>query len=475
MAMRKKRRSHQGNLYVPTQALAESPGHPFYEKLNGVLSEHGFDQFVEELCEAYYAKSGRPGIPPGVYFRMLMIGFFEGLGSERGIAWHVADSLSLRRFLDYELSEQTPDHSSLTRIRQRLPVDVYKDVFTWVQRVLAKSKLLKGKTIGVDATSLEANAALRSIVRRDTEQGYQEFLVDLAKASGIETPTREDLVKIDKKRPKKGSNDDWKHPQDPDAKITKMKDGRTHLAHKAEHAIDLETNALLAVTLTEANQGDTTSLFATLEQAEGNLQAVAEDEDACKNLHDHPLPEVVADKGYHSNDTLMTLKQDERRTYIAEPNRGRRKWEDKPAGTQATVYANRRRIRGNRGKGLQRLRSERVERSFAHAYETGGMRRTHLRGHENILKRLLIHGGAYNLGILMRSIIGVGTPKGLQDLARAILLIFRYTKTHLGNFLRAHSLISNTFSIATNPTRLAIRKSGRIIHRPIQDSFSTGC
>ena len=279
MALGKWGQQKQESMFVATNALVKSPGHPFYEKLNELLSAADFDGFAEAQCAPYYAKQvGRPSIPPGVYFRMLMIGYFEGLESERGIDWRVSDSLSLRRFLGYDLDEQTPDHSSLSRTRQRLPVEVHEQVFGWGLQVLARARLVKGKTVGVDATTLEANAAMRTIVRRDTGESYQAFLERLAKASGIQTPTRADLAKLDKKRPKKASNKDWKHPHDPDARITRMKDGRTHLAHKVEHVVDLDTGALLAVTLSAADEGDTESLPWTLLRAELNLDRVALDE-----------------------------------------------------------------------------------------------------------------------------------------------------------------------------------------------------
>ncbi len=417
MSMSRRRAERQEHLWINAAEIVRSPGHPFYERLNQLLEEHGFDRFVEARCVSFYADTrGRPSIPPGVYFRMLLIGYFEGIDSERGIAWRCADSLALRGFLGYELNERTPEHSSLSVIRGRIDVETHREVFQWVLKVLAKSDLLKGKTIGIDATTLEANAALRSIVRRDTDQPYEEFLQDLAKASGIESPTREDLAKIDRKRLKKGSNQDWYNPNDPDAKITKMKDGRTHLAHKAEHAVDLETGAIVAVTLQGADQGDTTTIQATLSETEKNLAQVQEDPQANEGLHPQTMKEVVADKGYHSNETVRTLEESEIRSYVSEPKyRGRRHWKDRPAEREA-VYANRRRIRGVRGKRLLRKRGELLERPFAHCYETGGMRRTHLQTHARILKRLLIHVAGCNLGLVMRTRFGLGTPRGLQGL-----------------------------------------------------------
>jgi transposase len=313
-----KRQSQQEEMWIDTRCLPKAPGHPFYQRLNVILSQHGFDDFVESLCAPHYAERlGRPSLPPGVYFRLLMLGYFEGVDSERGIAWRVADSLTLRAFLGYEITEPTPDHSTLAKTRVRLPVELHQEVFNWMLTLSAKEGLLKGKTVGVDATSLEANAALRSIVRRDTGVAYQEYLEQLAKTSGIETPTREDLAKLDKKRPKKGSNDDWQHPHDPDALITKMKDGRTHLAHKVEHTVDLDTQAIIAVQICGADEGDTATLGWSLLQADWNLTAVAEDPQARRRLSATRLAEVVTDKGYHSNDTLKSLSAAGIRTHLS--------------------------------------------------------------------------------------------------------------------------------------------------------------
>lgn len=328
MAMGRRHRAKQESLFIPTAKLARSASHDFYERLNAVLAAAGFDDYVEPLCAPYYVEGkGRPSIPPGTYFRMLLVGFFEGLDSERGIDWRVSDSLSLRPFLGYDLEQSTPDHSTLSRTRQRLPVEVHQEVFSWILRVLAKAGLLKGKTVAVDATTLEANAAMRSLRRRDTEQGYQEYLTELAQTSGIDTPTRQQLAQLDKKRPNKASNDDWEHPHDPDAKVTKMKDRRTHLAHKVEHVVDLDTEAIVAVGLGDADEGDTSSLPWSLVRADLNLEAVAADPQAARRLHRRPLTEVVADKGYHSNETLTTLAASGIRSHISEPDRGRRRWQ----------------------------------------------------------------------------------------------------------------------------------------------------
>jgi transposase len=413
MAMgKRRRRAKQASMWVATQDLPRSAAHPFYARLNQILDNADFDGHVELLCQPFYADEiGRPGLPPGRYFRMLLLGYFEGLDSERAMAWRAADSLSVRSFLGLDLHEAPPDHSTVSRTRRLIDLETHQAVFTWVLQRLADAGLVKGQTIGLDATTLEANAALRSIVRRDTGESYEEFLTRLAQASGIETPTRDDLARIDRKRPKKGSNDDWTHPHDPDAKITKMKDHRTHLAHKAEHAVDLETGAVVAVTVQDADEGDTGTSIETLIEAAEQVETVVPEGDGIK--------EVVADKGYHSNQVMVDLEAVGVRSYISEPDRGRRNWEDHPEARDA-VYRNRRRIRGARGKRLLRLRGERLERPFAHLYETGRMRRVHLRGHDNILKRVLLHAGALNLSLLMRQLVGVGTPRSLQGRVMAL-------------------------------------------------------
>jgi transposase len=419
MAMgRRRKQVRQEQLWTPTSELPVSAGHPFYERLNRLLDEKKFDEFVEDACVHFYAeKMGRPGLAPGTYFRLLMVGYFEGIDSERGIAWRASDSLSIRSFVRVALDETVPDHSTISRTRRLIDVETHQAVFQWVLRVLGQSKLLKGKTIGVDATTLEANAALRSIVRRDTGEQYHDFLTRLARESGIETPTREQLAKLDRKRPRKGSNDEWQHPHDPDARITKMKDGRTHLAHKAEHAVDMETGAIVAVTVQGADEGDTTTIMETVAEAGARIADAAEDtndEQDGELVNPAGPTEVVTDKGYHSRSVVAALADVGVRTYCSEPHRGRQRWNGQEC-EQHAVYANRRRVRGDRGKRLLRQRGEKLERWNQHLYDRGGMRRVHLRGRENILKRLVVHAGAANLSLLMRKMFGAGTPKSLAS------------------------------------------------------------
>lgn len=411
MAIGRRQRHRQETMWLASEELPRTAGHVFYDRVNKVLAEHGFDDFAEKACQSFYAETmGRPGLAPGIYFRMQLVGYFEGIDSERGMAWRCADSLSLREFIGVGLTGAVPDHSTVSRTRRLIDLETHASVFTWMLGVLAQHGLVDGKTVGVDASTLEANAAMRSIVRRDTGESYTEFLEGLARASGIETPTRQDLARLDRHRPKKGSNQEWEHPDDPDAVITKMKDGRTHLAHKVEHVVDLKTGAVLAVTVQAANSGDTTTLTETLIEVAAQMETL---ESITDGIRKDRLTELVADKGYHSNDTLTPLRAGGVRTYISEPARGRRKWIGK-SEEQKAVYANRRRIRGNRGKDLLRQRGMMLERPFAHCLETGGLRRVFLRGRANILKRVLVHYAAFNLSLILRQHLGKGTPRGLQ-------------------------------------------------------------
>jgi transposase len=452
------RETDQPPLWIAASDLPASPGHPFYARLTAVLDAHGFDRFVEDQCRRFYAPvMGRPSLAPGQYFRLLLVGYFEGIDSERGIAWRAADSLAVRSFVRLALDEAAPDHSTMSRTRRLIDVETHRAVFTWVQQRLVEVGLLKGKTVAIDATTLEANAAMRSIVRRDTEETYQEFLTRLAKASGIETPTREDLARLDRKRKKKTSNKDWKHPWDPDAKVAKMKDGRTHMAHKAEHAVDLDTGAIIAVTVQGADEGDTTTIVDTVTAAVEQVEAAQAEVD-----EPQALEEIITDKGYHSNRIMVELDALGVRSYVAEPARGRRDWSKEPEA-QAPVYGNRRRIRGRRGRRLMRQRGERIERSFAHLYDTGGMRRTHLRGHENILKRLLIHAGGFNLGLVMRHLIGFGTPRGLQGRVTAVivtlLVLLSSARRHVAALRTSRRVIVAMRGRRLLPTTLLVNSS----------------
>jgi len=421
----RKNRERQEPLWYGTE-LPTAPGHPFYSRLNEALDKAGFDGYCEGSCAGFYhAKLGRPSLAPGLYFRIMMIGFFEGLDSERGIAWRLADSLTLRQFLSIGLDENTPDHVTISRTRRLIDGETHQRIFTWVLEQLAQSGLIKGKTIGVDSTSLEANAAMKSIVRRDTGESYNGYLQRLAEAEGVNAKDAGALRRMDRKRRKKTSNEDWESPSDGDAEITKLKDGRTALAYKAENAVDMETGAIVAVTTHGGAAADTATVEATVIEAGAAVAELvtAEPPEGSYQVHPGGVEEVVADKGYHSNEVAVGLSELGVRTYIAEPDRGRRNWENKQTEKEA-VYSNRRRIRGARGKRMQRQRGERIERNFAHQFDTGGMGRLYVRGIENVHKKLLVQAAACNLALLMRSIYGAGKPRAAHDQsADAILAI----------------------------------------------------
>ena len=407
MSMGRRPNEHQADLWVPTSDLPHSPGHVFYDKLNQLLDQVSFDRYVENLCQPYYADGiGRESIPPGTYFRMLFIGYFEGIASQRGIAWRCSDSLSLRDFLGVPLHEATPDHSSLTKIRDRLPLAVHEHVFTFVLKVAQEKKLLRGKTVAVDATTLEANAAMRSIVRKDTGEDWREYLKRLMAEEGIDNPTDEEIRRFDKKRKnKKVSNQEWQSPMDEDSRIAKMKDGTTHLAYKGEHVVDLDSEFVLAAAVHPADASDPSTLVGSVLQAQANLVLAGSEQE---------IEEAVADKGYHKAETLAECEEWNTRTYIPEPKRQKYNWEDKPEAWRKATAANRRRVKGARSKRLQKKRSELVERSFAHVCETGGGRRSWLRGLLKVTKRYVVQVAAHNVGLLMRKLLGMGKPRTLQ-------------------------------------------------------------
>ncbi len=478
MSLGRRNGERQAEFWIPTQRLPSAPGHVFYRKLNELLAEAGFDEWIEALCEPYYGKGGRPSIPPGVYFRMLLVGYFEGIGSQRGIAWRCSDSLSIRTFLGIPATEESPDHSSLTVIRERLPFEVHMAAFAWVLKMAREKNLLDGRTIGVDSTLLEANAAMKSIVRRDTGENWQEYVTGLMRESAAigpqETPTIEEIKRFDKSRSgKKVSNDDWGSPADPDSRITKMKDGTTHLAYKAEHAVDLPTSLIVAAEIYHADQGDAQTLEDTVQMAQTNLQEAGSDVG---------IEDVAADKGYHAAATLAVIAENTPfRTYIPEPRLKAGQthtWTDKPPEYRDAVYANRRRSHGPRGKRLQRLRSERVERTFAHVCETGGARRTWLRGIDKVRKRYAVAAMAHNLGCIMRELFGMGTPRGLQKAAEvlaAFLCALYFALFAFWRFLAPRrAIVTKLPRVPVNQRVGRVRRVGWRRDRRSTD-FSTGC
>jgi transposase len=424
MAMGRRGQERQEALFIAMDGLPKSPGHPFYRKLNELLAEAEFDRWVERRCERYYAteeKRGQPSIPPGVYFRMLLVGYFEGIDSQRGIAWRCADSFSLRQFLGIPLDEPTPDHSTLTNTRNRLPPEVFEEVFQFVLSIAADKKLLSGKSVGVDSTTLEANAAMKSIVRRDTGEDWKQYVIRLMREDGTieadQEPSDEEVRRYDKKRKnKRVSNEEWMSPGDPESRITQLKDGRTHLAYKAEHVVDLKSDLVLSAEIRPADHPDTETLVDSVMTAQANLAEAGSTAE---------IEEVAADKGYHAAHTLELSEACGLRTYIPEPRRPHRlRWTDKPSEFQRAVYANRRRIKRAKSKRWQRLRSERCERTFAHVCDTGGMRRSWLKGVAKVAKRYLIAVAAHNLGRILRKLFGIGKPKALQGEGGLAALVY---------------------------------------------------
>jgi transposase len=451
-----RRQKSQSPLWIAHDEIAQSPGHRFYEKLNELLRDAAFDRHAEALCAPYYEAAhvpGRKSVAPGVYFRMHLVGFFEGIESERGLEWRFADSLSLRQFLGCSLTQRVPDHSTLSRTRQRLPLAVHQAVFTLILGIVESKGLLKGRVLGVDSTYLRADASMKAIVRRDTKESYAEFVLRLATEAGVAQPTAEEARRLDRKRTgKKTSNREWVSRTDQDARIAKLKDGRTRLAYKPEHVVDLETGAILAAAVHGADVTDPASLERSLGQAEANLQAVrggapvaapeapAPPAPAPPPRGRRPRRKVVADKGYHKAILLCRLKAQRYRTYIPERRQaGRRRWTDK-GGTPTAIAFHQNRARGLRplGKRYHRWRSERVERTFAHVCETGGARRTRLRGRANVEKRYLLQTAGANLALVMRPLYGLGTPRGWAERAQAQGLALRDSVYALLHDWRAH-------------------------------------
>lgn len=421
MALGKRKREHQDTFWIAADKLGGGPRNAFYDRLNELLAEIDFDGKLERAAQPYYEKTGRRGLPPGVYFRMIFIGYFEDISSQRGIAWRCEDSRSLARFLGFSAGESTPDHSTLSLTRERLPAKLHQYAFELILKAAADNGLVKGKTLGVDATDLEANASLKSIVRKDNGDDWREYLRKLYEAeTGNSDPDDEELRRFDKSRKprKKVSNDEWESATDPDSRIGQMKDGRYHLKYKAENAVDLETEVIVAAEVYHGNQGDTQTIEDTVNTAQTNLR---EAETGCE------VKEVVADKGYHGERTLDQLQNESGvRTYIPEPlQKHNRTWTDKTPRREASYRRNRRNTKGRRGRRLQRYRSERVERTFAHLCDTGGARRTWLRGIDKVRKRYLTAAMAFNLGRIMRMLIGAGKPRYAQVLAeRALFACF---------------------------------------------------
>jgi len=456
-------------MWLSSAALARSPRHRFYEKLNELLLEAKFDRRVEALCAPYFEADGpgRPSIVPGVYFRMLFVGYFEGIESERGLEWRCADSLSLRTFLGVSMDKRVPDHSSLSRMRTRLDGEVYDEVFRLVLQIVESKGLLRGKVEGVDSTYLRADASMKSIVRKDTGDDYTTYLKKLCEAQGIEDPTVEDARRMDRKRKgKKSSNKEWQSPTDADARIVRLKDGRTRLGYKAEHVVDLETGAIVAAEVYTGTDADTATLRPSLEAARENVTAARADSDdddapppAAPTGASRPMVEVVADKGYHKVQSLLELRRAQYRTYIPAPEqKGKRHFGDKGRMlAREAFHHNQARVRRAKGKALLRQRGEKLERTFAFTCESGAHRRVRLRGRDNVRKRYVLHTAAVNLGLVMRTLYGHGTPRQMADAVLAAIVAATWM------VLRALVSFEECVFGTLLPSSMALRRVARFI------------
>ena len=478
MAMGRKERDRQDVMWIAADEIVRGEGHIFYVALNNLFRRHGFDEFVEGLVEkskVFADGVGRPSVAPGIYFRMSLVGYFEGLSSERGIAWRCADSMSLREFLGYELTQETPDHSTLSRWRRKLPEAAHREVFEWVVKMAREEGILKGRKVAIDATTLEANAAMKSIVRKADGATYQDYLKKLAKAEGIENPTPQDLQRMDRKRRgKKLSNRNWKSKTDGHARIARLKDGRTHMAYKVENAMDIESRITVASEVHAADQGDPQTIGKTL---------LAADETVMNAGVPGGIETAIADRGYHADAVLEDLAQKGYKAFIAEPKRGKRNWKqqrrrdgDEVVDRRKRVfYANRRRTRSQTGRGLQKKRAEYPERGFAHLKRTGGLARLFVRGKREVTKKVQSYVTAANLGVILFALIGIGTPRSLQGrLRRAVEVLFALIRSLIAPFHWTHR---PTIQFAT--WRAARAAIGRFHIRPslrtLRPAYATGC
>ena len=406
----RKKRPLQKEFWVVAERLPKVSPSRFYELLNRILEEMGFAKEVWERCAPAYAevsRGGRPGIDPVVYFKMLMIGFFEGIESERQIAARCADSLSLRGFLGYALEEAPPDHSSMSVIRQRLGSACFERVFALVLAALQRHGLLKGRHLGIDSSVIEANASLRSLSERNTEEGYWTYVQRLAKEAGLETSDGAALRNFDRHRAgKKMSNQQWQNPHDPDAKIGRTKDGATDMVYLPEHTVDLETGAIVQAQVLLGDHRDSENLSARV------IEAVVSVQEAQGTTDPEAVPQTLtADKGYFSLEEIGRLQELTVKTVISDPRRDQRRIDNSAPAQRQTLARAQRSTRSKYGRALLRKRGQHIERSFAHVLDAGGMRRATLRGLENLNKRHQIAAACYNLSQLLRRLYGIGTPK----------------------------------------------------------------
>ncbi len=410
MFERRNKLEKQEEMWVVAQELPKATPDRFYQRVNQTLEKIGFAEQVWTICEPAYAeasKGGRPGIDPVVYLKMLMVGFFENLPSERAIASRCADSLSIRGFLGYGLTDMTPDHSSLSVIRRRLSLEQFEALHIVLLRALYSHGLLKGRNLGIDSSVIEANASLRELRHRNDEKSYWEYVRQLAREAGVDDSDDKAVRRFDKKRPgRKTRNADWVNPHDPEAKVGRTKQGATDMVYKPEHVSDLDSGAIVQV---EVRSGDAADNDASLNQrvlsAVGVLLEVVP-EAASEKVG----TSVVADEGYFALEQIGQMQSFGIRTVIADPH-ARRRRKDLPEPERKTLRRARAATGSASGKALLRKRGEHLERGFAHVLDHGGLRRATLRGRENLTKRHMVAALSFNLSLLLRGLFGIGTAK----------------------------------------------------------------
>jgi transposase len=445
-----KKKAGQSEFWIAADQVVTSSNVGFYVKLDETLESFGFAAKVRELCAPAYDKSGvgRPGIDPAVYLKMMMVGFFADLTSEREIAARCADSISIREFLHYELTEATPDHSSLSIIRQRLSGPIYEQVFTLVLSALQAHGLLKGRNVGIDSSVMEANASLRGLVNRNTGEAYWEYVKRLAAERGIDPQDSAAVRKFDRQRPKKMSNQEWENPVDPDAKIGPKKDGATDMIYKPQTVVDLDTGAIVGAEVLPGDQADNQAVATPILEAQQNINAARGEEPDQLTVET-----ATGDKGYYAVGELQALQQEQIKTVICDPVSNRRLDKLEPAGQKAVKAAGRS-THSNYGKELLSKRGQHIERGFAHILDCGGMRRATLRGRLNLQKRFKLAAAFYNLSQLMRKLIGVGTPKQWAAMGRGAFGVV-LNCLMLGLLTRVVKLVKLSESNTDNyPTRL---------------------
>ena len=413
----------QQEFWIERTRVSKAPSQGFYSKLNEHLEAMDFARQVWALCEPAYreeSRGGRPGIDPVVYFKMLMVGFFENLRSERAIAARCEDSLWVRAFLGYSLEESTPDHSSLSVIRQRLGAEIYQGVLEVVLTALKAHGLFKGRHLGIDSSVMEANASLRTLVHRNTEQAYWEYVKELAEKEGVDPQDEAAVRRFDKNRPgRKTSNEEWKNPHDPQAKVGRTKDGACDMIYKPEHVSDLESGAIVQAEVLEGDHADTKALSERVASAVEVVNRIV------ANQENGVVRSLTADKGYFAVEEIAQIQEFDIRTVIGDANAARRRKEALAAPLRKTLHRAACAVKSQSGKALLRKRGMHLERSFEHVLDEGGLRRATLQGTENLTKRHKIAAACFNLSLLMRTLLGVGTPKqwmaGAYNLIEALI------------------------------------------------------